>query len=121
MVIKLSKLAKEIASEKGDFKLFALVLPEDTFAWDLVVAAKWIASDSSETLNYLAEKVQKCLTIEELRSFGSIVMLDHSYFADQVHQNEIPIEIQDTYFYARAVKKAYVFIAPVQDFQLTLA
>lgn len=52
---KIGQLRKAVENQRGKFTLFALVLPEDTIAWDLLVAAKWIDEDQSDALRYLAK------------------------------------------------------------------
>ena len=37
---KIGQLRKAVENQRGKFTLFALVLPEDTIAWDLLVVAK---------------------------------------------------------------------------------
>ena len=76
---KLASLEREVSSERGDFSLFGLFLPEDAQdkdKWDLLVSAPWLEVDKKEGLAYLAKKIQKWLEPEEVLSISRIVVLE---------------------------------------------
>jgi hypothetical protein len=121
VIRKMGRLAKEIANERGQFMLFALVLPENAIAWDLVIAADWIEKNNMETIRFFAKKIQDILTKEELREFSAVILLDNDEFGDvsakmesQTGQEETDID-----FFGRHIEKGYIFVAPVEDFQLS--
>ncbi len=119
LAAKLGHLRKSIEEERGDFTLFAFVLPEDTIAWDLLVAAKWIDDDQNVALRYLVEKVQKIVTKEELLAISGILIFDNDKFDESdVIDSETGWEENNIEFYGRHVQKAYIFKSPLEDFQI---
>lgn len=120
MVRKMGRLAEEIAAERGKFTLFAFVLPENAISWDLVVAASWISSDT-DALSYLVKKVQSTLTKEELRQLSAIIRLDNNQLSSVSSEtnSETGQEQSDINFFGRHIEKGYIFVAPVEDFQLS--
>ncbi|OIN60387.1 hypothetical protein [Arsenicibacter rosenii] len=124
MVKKLGQLAGRLAAQKGDFTLFALVLPEDTIAWDLLVAAPWIDYASVETLRFLVSEVQSTLSKDELANLAAIKMMDNSLMPKDSFMSmssDMGWLETDIDFYGVPVKKAYIFVAPVADFQIARA
>ena len=90
---KLEKLEKEISKEKGDFYLFAWVVPSDAKdmnVWDLLVSASWVDKDASKALDYLSEKLRKKLTAKEIVSIAKIVVLgkDHPIVTDILRKHQ---------------------------------
>src|SRR5205085_12588808 len=74
---KVRSIAKEVAAERGDFVLFALVEREGSGGrWDLVVSASWFGEDKHPALDYLVGKVRAVLSTDELLSLSRIVLLD---------------------------------------------
>lgn len=119
---KLGQLRINIQTQRGEFSLYALVLPEDAIAWDLLVAAKWIDEDKSAGLQYLVKQIQSVLTKKELLSLSGIIIGDSSHFIGSMSMNsEAGWEENDIDFYGRHVQKAYVFTAPAEDFHVSLS
>jgi len=122
LAAKLGHLRKSIEEERGDFTLFAFVLPEDTIAWDLLVAAKWIDDDQTVALRYLVEKAQKVVTKEELLAISGISILNsNELYSPSAIDSETGWEENNIEFYGRQVQKAYVFKVPLEDFQLSVS
>jgi hypothetical protein len=73
---KLRALEKEIAQERGDFVLFALVQREETMPgrWDLLVSAPWFEKNEKATLDYLAEKLNATLSAQEMIQISRIIL-----------------------------------------------
>ena len=119
-VSKLGHMAKVVSIQRGKFTLFAIVLPDDTFAWDLLVAAEWINRDKKEALQYLVERVQHTLTKEEILSLSGIVLLDNDEFEGVVSSMESDTgwEENDTDFLGRHIQKGFIFAAPLEDIQI---
>ena len=121
LVSKIGQLRKVIQEQRGEFTLYALVLPEDAIAWDMLVAAKWIDKDQPAALRYLVKEVQRVLTKQELLSLSGILLFD----SDKVGEGKMSIDSEAGWtennidFYGRQAQKAYVFVAPVADFQLS--
>lgn len=121
LVNKIGQLRKVIEEQQGEFTLYALVLPEDAIVWDMLVAAKWIDKDQSAALRYLVKEVQSILTKQELLNLSGILLFD----SDKIGEDGMSInsdtgwEENNIDFYGRQAQKAYVFVAPVADFQLS--
>src|SRR6266849_3860799 len=77
MIDKFVTLYREIAAEKGDFALFAVLEREDNPGrWDVVLAAPWFGDDTGPSLDYLIQKIDARLSPEERRSLSRVVLLD---------------------------------------------
>lgn len=117
IVKKLVDIEKEIASEKGNFKLFAFVLPEDASDyWDLLVSATWADEDSNESLKYLISKLKEKLTESELIKISKVLFIDSNNFDDNM-QIRGGWEEGDFEFYGVSLKKAYMIVAPITNFK----
>ena len=118
---KISQLLKIIEEQRGKFSLFALVLPEDAIAWDILVSAEWIDKDQSAALNYLVKEVQRISTKRELHNLSGILLFDTdkvAAYGEVFMRDEMGREENNTDFFGRQVQKAYIFVSPVVDFQL---
>jgi hypothetical protein len=70
-------LEHDIASEKGEFSLFALFLREDADdTWDLLASAPWLEANNRESLDYLVNQLRSRLDTQELLSLSRIVLLE---------------------------------------------
>src|SRR5713101_7927728 len=77
IVEKLASLERDIASEKGEFSLFALLLREDADdKWDLLASAPWLEANNRESLEYLVNQLRARLDTQELLSLSRIVLLE---------------------------------------------
>ena len=121
LLMKIGQLAHRFEQEKGEeFILFALVLPEDAIAWDLLAASNWIDKDKQAALRYMASKVQDTLTAEELRDFSGIVLFetnDLDSAAGFIKSEKGKLE-SDIDFLGAKIQKGYLFSAPISDFQV---
>jgi hypothetical protein len=72
---KLMAVERAIASEKGDFVLFALVQREEGIGlWDLLISAPWLGPKEAETLDFFARKLKEALTTDEMMRLSRIVL-----------------------------------------------
>jgi hypothetical protein len=77
---KLVLIETEIARERGDFSLFALVEREEVpGAWDLVISAGWMVEDPRPPLEYVASKLRAKLEPSQLASLARIVPLETTH------------------------------------------
>jgi hypothetical protein len=77
IIEKLTSLERDIASEKGEFSLFALFLREEADdTWDLLASAPWLEADKRESLDYLVNQLRARLDTQELLSLSRIVLLE---------------------------------------------
>jgi len=114
IVEKLKEQEVVMANEKGPFELYALFLREDApDKWDLVVAAEWINKNKEASFKYIAEKVQKSLSKEELLKLSRIVLIDETNPSLEVLHRAMGVEhgiaeIQDSNFFGIQIKHAYL-------------
>jgi len=114
LVGKLVALEQEVSTEKGAFLLFALFLREDApEVWDLLVSAPWVETDKGSAFKYLAAKLSKIATPEELTKISRIVVIEQSNPALAALQSAMHIEhgaaeIQNSNFFGIQIKHAYV-------------
>ncbi len=73
---RLRDLERDVALERGDFELFALVLREDSpDRWDLVMAAPWLNPLAMDDYELLAREIRTRLDAEHARLISRIVIL----------------------------------------------
>lgn len=92
MVEKLQSVEQEIASAKGSFVLFILLLKEDSEKWDLVFSSKWGIDKEKKALEYVIKKIQSNLTDDELRNISRVVFLNPSDSFVQMLNSVIHVE-----------------------------
>jgi hypothetical protein len=115
IVEKLGRAEQEMAADKGEFLLFAVVLREDApDVWDLVVASPWIARDKSGSLRYVSDKVRSVLDANELVKLSRIVLIEPdspalASFQQAINvEHGIPVEIKDSDFFGLQIKHGYL-------------
>ena len=73
---KLKSFEKKVASEKGNFTIFGLLLRDDApNTWDVVAAAPWIDLNEPDALRYLSEGIQRSLALDELVTISRVVLV----------------------------------------------
>jgi hypothetical protein len=103
-----------VAKEKSAFDLFALFLREDApNKWDLLVAADWIEKNKASAIKYIAEKVQKSLSKDELLSLSKIVIIEENNpalaaFHSAFHVEHDAVEIKNGNFFGLQINHAYL-------------
>lgn len=109
------KLERSLSSEKGEFELFALFLPEDSPGkWDLLISAPWIKREGSIEFREVAQKIQKTLSKEELLKLSRIILIDRKNpmleaFNRTIHAEHAITEVKDSNFFGLPIKHAYIF------------
>jgi hypothetical protein len=91
-------------------------LRDDSFRWDILVAAKWISSDKDDALGYISEKVQNALDTDEIIQISRIVILDDPNlelpdFLQNLHIRHGATEIKDEEFLGQHIKRGYIITA----------
>jgi hypothetical protein len=119
IVSKFGKLVEDITSQKGPFTLFVLTLPDDTFAWDVLVAAEWVDENQSKALSFLTKAIQSTLTEKELLTISGVILLDNESFSDASAslKSELGYEAVDLELFGRHIQKAYIFVTPEVEFR----
>jgi len=111
---KLASLEHDIASEKGEFSLFALFLREDTDdKWDLLASAPWLEADKRESLEYLVNQLRARLDTQELLSLSRIVLLEKGNPVLEAIHKAIKVrhgmaEVGDSISFGVPIKHAYI-------------
>jgi hypothetical protein len=73
---KVRNVERDIAQEKGQFNLFALLEREDLVdRWDLVIAAPWAKHDEP-TLRYVVTALKRHLDSSDMTSLARVVVLE---------------------------------------------
>jgi hypothetical protein len=111
---KLASLEYEIASEKGEFSLFALFLREDgDNKWDLLASAPWLDANKRESLDYLVNQLRSRLDTQELLSLSMVVILEKDNPVLEAIHKEVRVkhgmaEVRDSIFFGVPIKHAYI-------------
>ncbi|MDQ2753270.1 MAG: hypothetical protein M3R72_09645 [Bacteroidota bacterium] len=114
IVNKLMVIEKETSAKKGKYNLFALFLRENSsYKWDVLVSANWINDNKEKSLKYLAQKIQKSFTQNELSQISRIVIIDEDNPQLPALQQAINIEhgtteIKDSNFFGLQIKHAFL-------------
>jgi hypothetical protein len=118
---KLVSLERDIASAKGEFSLFALLLREDVGdQWDFLVAASWLEADNRESLEYLANQLRSRLSTQELLSLSMIVVLEENNPVLNAIHKEVQIrhgiaEVRDSIAFGMPIKHAYIITSASEN------
>ncbi len=111
---KLLKIEQELAFQKGGFSLFALFLREDAEDnWDLLISAPWVTKNKTNTLKYLAKKLQESLTPQEIVKLSKIVIIEPDNPALEAIHKTIQVEhglveVKDSIFFGLPIKHAFI-------------
>ncbi len=103
-----------IATRKGPFSLFALVLREDApDRWDLVVSAPWLDQNFEDAVDYLVGEIKSQLGADTLVNLSMIVPVDPSQASLQelnraVQVEHGAIEVRDSLFLGVPIKQAFI-------------
>ncbi len=77
---KMITVEQELASEYGDFTLFALFLRENSPGlWDVIVSAPWIDKNKKEGMDKVVSKINAHLEKEERLRLTRIVIVEHNH------------------------------------------
>ena len=111
---KLASLERDIASEKGEFSLFALFLREDADnTWDLLASAPWLEVDKRESLEYIVNQLRARLDTQELLSLSRIVLLEENNPVLEAIHKAIKVrhgmaEVRDSISFGVPIKQAFI-------------
>ena len=111
---KLAFLERDIASEKGEFSLYALFLREDADdKWDLLASAPWLEANKRESLDYLVNQLRSRLDTPELLSLSRIVLFEKGNPALEAIHKRIKVrhgmvEVRDSISFGVPIKHAYI-------------
>ena len=114
IIEKLTSLERDIASEKGEFSLFALFLREDADdTWDLLASAPWFEADKRESLDYLVNQLRARLDTQALLSLSRIVLLEKGNPVLEAIHKAIKVrhgmaEVGDSISFGVPIKHAYI-------------
>ncbi|MBI3939711.1 MAG: hypothetical protein HY315_02650 [Acidobacteria bacterium] len=73
----LRKAMDDIAAKKGDFTLFALIMPADApGAWDLVVSAPWLEGRKLKAPSEFVQLLAQSIGEGSLRQFSRVATVD---------------------------------------------
>src|SRR5215471_1174192 len=114
MIEKLASLERDIASEKGEFFLFALFLREEADGkWDLLASAPWLEANERKSLDYLANQLRARLDTQELLSLSMIVLLEKGNPVLEAIHKAIKVrhgmaEVGDSIAFGVPIKHAYI-------------
>lgn len=76
---KYRTIEKELTQSKGEFRLFALFLREDSSGkWDLLVSGRWIDEDKQAALKEIATELSASLTKDELLTLSRIIIVEEN-------------------------------------------
>lgn len=79
IVEKLIRIEIEADKERGPFDLFALFRSENSFNdWDLVISSKWIEKDEVAAIQYIAKKIQRDFSKDELLQLSRVKTMDRN-------------------------------------------
>lgn len=127
MIDKFTTLERSIATEKGEFSLFALLLREDAEdKWDLLAAAPWLETDKKAGLAYLVNQIHTQLSMQELLSLSRIVILEKGdpileAFHRMVRVQHGMGEVRDSTIVGVPIKQAYLITSAEENSSLTSA
>ena len=111
---KFRALESRIATEKGGFVLFALLMREDVpDRWDLMVSAPWVGADKRAAVDYLVNQIKVQLGQQDLTSLARIVVVDPHDSAVKAFNGLVDIEhggveVRDSNLFGLPVKYAFI-------------
>lgn len=108
-----------LSSEKGAFKLFALIqLEELPGRWDVVMSGEKLPEKDMTTLRFVVDKIHGVLTQAEIIQISRIILLNlEQPFVKEIEQfltrNQNPKELFDCEIDGLKIKHAHIIISPV--------
>jgi hypothetical protein len=117
---KFRALESRIATEKGGFTLFALLMREDVpDRWDLMVSAPWVGADKRAAVDYLVNQIKVQLGQQDLTSLARIVVVDPQDSAVKAFNGLVDtehggVEVRDSNLFGLPVKHAFIITSKRQ-------
>lgn len=121
IVEKFQKIEQHLADTKGEFRLFALFLREDSPGkWDVLVSANWIDMDKQKALKVISKEITSSLRQEELLSLSRMVVVEKDSSALQAIQKAVSVEhgsaeIKDSNFFGLDINHAYLITSKQEE------
>jgi len=113
----LRKAMHEIASQKGDFTLFALFRRADSpGTWDLIVSAPWLESGKLKALGELVDLLAKSLGRDSLSQFSRVETVPSNNPTVEFILDSVPVDdgerhIQSTDLFDLQIEEAIILRA----------
>lgn len=120
IIKKLIEIERDSAAEKGDYKLFALFLREESIGrWDIVVYSEWAYLDYPNSQSYLAKKIQNSLSADEIIQISRVVVLEQADlelpdFIQNMNVQHGVAMIKDEEFLGQQIERGYIITANTQ-------
>ncbi len=114
LIQKRVNIEKYLASQKGDFRLFALFLRDGSPGkWDVLVSARWIDANKQQALKIITEQLTTQLNKDELMSLSRVVVIKNDNEALAAITQFMPVEtgiaeIHDNNFFCLDIKHAFL-------------
>lgn len=115
LISKLLTLEQEMADEKGAFTFYAFLKPYDSIGeWDFVVSAKWSDGNSPGAIKYIAKKLYKVCTPDEMMNFSRTVVLptNHPDLEDILEDFDVEhgvVKMNYSHYFSQEFQRGYVF------------
>jgi hypothetical protein len=114
LIQKMVKIEKYLASQNGDFRLFALFLREGSPGkWDVLVSAGWIDANKQQALKIIIEQLTTKLKKNELMFLSRVVVIKNDNAALAAINQFMPLkngitETHDNHFFGLDIKQAFL-------------
>jgi hypothetical protein len=112
------KAMREIAAQKGDFTLFALLRRSEPLygMWDLVVAAPWLKGGTLARTKQMADLLSRSIGTKGLQQLARIVVVSDDNPTVKFFLKNVPVEdgeraIQSTDLFGMQIEEAIVMRA----------
>ena len=113
----LRKAMHEIATKKGDFVLFAIVMRSDApGTWDLVVSAPWLEKGQLKATSELVELLSNSIGEEALHYFSRIATVGKDHPTVKFILTNLPVDdgelrVRSTDLFGLQIDEAIIFRA----------
>lgn len=114
---RLRKAMEEIASKKGDFILFALLMRANApGTWDLVVSAPWLEGGKLKSMNEFVRLLTPLIGKESLRQLARVEVLDRDapplkYILERFSNEDRELRVQSMDLLGLRIQEAIIFRA----------
>jgi len=118
---KFCTLERELAEEKGPFKLFALIeLAEVPGQWDVVMSSKELPDKDMETLRFVVNKIYAIVSKKEIVKVSRVILLNvNEPFVIEMERFLSRMNNPKEFFHCEIddlqIKHAHIIVSPVQE------
>ncbi len=122
LVQKFIEIERAISGKRGSFRLFGLVLREDSQEkWDVIVSSRWLVGDPKSSLKAISKKIESKLKPDELLRVSRVVVLNTNDNIVRAINQAINVEhgsaeVRDCNFSGLQIKHAYIITSTHRDF-----